>query len=88
MALILNLLALVCFLGALVSAVIILIHAFQKSTAQGLLCLCVPCYIIYYAIAEFEHEKKGLILALYFGGSFVGGALQGLAASFSGNLGG
>ena len=84
MPLILNLLALVCFLGAFVSAIIILIHAFQNDVTQGLLCLCVPCYVIYYAIAVFEHEKKGLILAFYFGGSIAGGALQGMAQAMAG----
>ncbi len=87
MALILNLLALVCYLGAIVAAVIILIHAFQNSVVQGLLCLCVPCYVLYYAIAVFEHEKKGLILAFYFGGAIAGSALGGLATSFAGGAG-
>jgi hypothetical protein len=51
----------------LVCAIIILIHAFKSSVGEGFLCLCVPCYIIYYMFAKFDHPKKGLILAGFWG---------------------
>ena len=84
MGMVFNMLGLVCFLAALACGVMILIHAFKESAVQGLLCLCVPFYILYYAIVKFEHEKKGLILGIWLGGSFVGGFLQGIGASLAG----
>lgn len=50
-------------LVAFVCALIIVVHAFKTSTGQGLLCVFVPCYILYFAFAKFEHKRKGLILA-------------------------
>ena len=69
-------LALVFQLVAFVCAIIVLIHAFKNGGAlQGILCLCVPFYIIYYMFAKFEHEKKNLIIAGYFGGFIIGAVL-------------
>ena len=42
-------------LFTLVFTIMILIHAFKKSTTYGLLTLLVPCYIFYYV---FVHYKK------------------------------
>ena len=75
-------LALVFNLVAFVCAIIVLIHAFKNGGAlQGILCLCVPFYIIYYMFAKFEHEKKNLIIGGYFGGVIVALALQFMAVS-------
>ena len=75
-------LALVFQLVAFVCAIIVLIHAFKNGGAlQGILCLCVPFYIIYYMFAKFEHEKKNLIIGGYFGGVIVALALQFMAVS-------
>lgn len=63
--------ALAFSLVSLVCNVIILIHAFQKSALNGVLCLCVPCYILYYMFVEFEHPQKPFVIA----GSLLGGAL-------------
>ncbi len=63
----LTILSLVCFLVAVVCRIINLIHAFQNSVGMGLLCLCVPFAILWYAFAKFEHEKKGLIIAAWLG---------------------
>jgi hypothetical protein len=68
---------------ALVATIIILIHAFQASTGQGFLCLCVPFYILYYAFARFEHPRKGLILAALLVGWGLAIALN-LAATVAG----
>jgi hypothetical protein len=55
-------------LVSLVCGIIILIHAFTKGgVVQGILCLCVPFYVLYYGFAKFEHEKKNLILAGWLG---------------------
>ena len=73
-------LALVFQLVAFVCAIIILIHAFKNGGAlQGFLCLCIPFYIIYYMFAKFEHEKKNLIIAGYFGGFILAAVLTVMA---------
>jgi hypothetical protein len=57
-----------CGLVAFVCTIIILVHAFSKGgVAQGLLSLFIPFYIFYYAFARFEHEKRGMILAVWIG---------------------
>jgi hypothetical protein len=61
-------LAALCGLTGFVIGIIILVHAFSKGgVVQGLLSLFIPFYILYYAFAKFEHEKKGMILAAWFG---------------------
>ena len=55
-------------LASFICSIVILIAAFQDSVAQGLLCLFIPFYIFYYALAVFQNEKKGLILLGCFGG--------------------
>jgi len=65
------------YLVALVCWIIILIHAFTKGGAlQGILCLCVPFYILYYMFAKFEHEKKNLIILGYLGSIVIAVAIQ------------
>lgn len=74
--------AVVSLLFSLVSltcTIIILIHAFQQSVGKGFLCLCVPCYIIYYMFSEFQHPQKGLVIAGFWIGSIVSGAFNGMA---------
>lgn len=66
-------------LVGLAAAIIVLIHAFQASVGQGLLCLCVPFYIIYYVFARFEHEKKNLIIAALLGSWILAILLNGLS---------
>ena len=64
----LSILSMLFGLASLVCGIIILIHAFTKGgVVQGLLCLCVPFYVLYYAFTKFEHEKKNLILAVWLG---------------------
>jgi len=55
----------------LVCNIIILIHAFKSSVGEGFLCLCVPCYILYYMFSKFEHANKGLIIAGSLGGNII-----------------
>ena len=68
----------ILYLAALACSILILIHAFKASVGQGFLCLCIPLYILYYAFARFEHEKKNLILGVWLGAfvlsMFLGGA--------------
>jgi hypothetical protein len=42
---------------------VVVAHAFRHSTAQGVLCLLVPFYVLYYAIVRFEHPRKGALVA-------------------------
>jgi hypothetical protein len=68
----LNLVGLVC-------TIIILIHAFKASVGQGLLSLCLPFYILYYAFARFQHPKKNVILAVWLLSLVAGGALYSMS---------
>jgi benzodiazapine receptor len=63
----LTILGLLCSLVSFACAVIILIHAFKAGTQQGVMCLCIPFYILYYAFTKFEHEKKNMILGAWLG---------------------
>ncbi|MCB1327531.1 MAG: hypothetical protein H7A21_14050 [Spirochaetales bacterium] len=79
--LILYILGLLCLVAALIGGVMILIAAFQEDTTQGILCLLIPAYIWYYAIARLRGEKRNLILALYFGGLILAMGLFVIAAN-------
>lgn len=70
-----QMLAMLLYLVGFVCGLIILIHAFKTSVGQGFLCLCVPFYVLYYAFAKFQHEKKNLIIGLWLGSFIVGGIL-------------
>ncbi len=75
----------VFYLAAFACSIIILIHAFKASVGQGFLCLCIPFYILYYAFARFEHEKKNLILGIWLGGcilSIIIGMMTGAYSSY------
>ena len=70
-------------LGAVVAAiggVLILITAFRESTSQGLLCLFVPFYQIYYVIKRWRDTKKAFIIVLV--GSVI--LAVGIVPAFSG----
>ena len=62
----------ICGLAAFVCSIIILIAAFKDETVKGILCLCVPFYILYYVFTGFKHEKKGLIIGVSLGGTILG----------------
>lgn len=63
---------------ALVCNIIILVDAFKKDTTTGLLCLCVPCYILYYMFTSFEHPQKTMIIAGAIGGGILANVLSGM----------
>ena len=73
-------LSLICAIAAFVCSIIILIAAFSDEFVKGLLCLCLPFYILYYAFTWFNHEKKGLIIGVWLGGGILNVLLQ-LAAN-------
>mgnify|MGYP000935036043 CR=1 FL=1 len=68
MAMIGSVLMMVGSLMGLIGGIIILIHAFKSSVGQGFLCLCIPFYILYYAFARYESEKKKMVLTIWLGG--------------------
>jgi hypothetical protein len=72
---------------SLVCSILILIHAFQQSVGKGFLCLCVPCYIVYYMFSEFEHPKKNLIIAGYWLG-VAGSVVANVGMRMGGMVGG
>ena len=63
-SLLLQLVCVTCF-------VLVLIHAFQRSLGTGFMVLCLPIYQFVYGFAQFEHRRKGLILAGWLGGALL-----------------
>lgn len=61
-------------------SIFVIVHAFGRSIGTGFLVLCVPCYNLYYAFSQFEHPRKGPILAGYLGCLTLGAVLQSIAA--------
>ena len=70
------LLGLLFILAGLVCWVIILVDAFRNEVWKGVLGLFCGLYLLYYAITEFEHDNKWLIVIGFLAGGFVGGALM------------
>jgi len=64
----LAILGLLFLLVWLVSDLLILIQAFAADWTQGLFCLLVPLYIVYWMLARLRHPRRRLLL----GGYFVG----------------
>ena len=72
-----------CALISFVCWIIILIHAFTKGgVLQGFLSLCIPFYIIYYALAKFEHPKKNMIVIGYLAGGVLAGVLLSMGGAY------
>ena len=67
-----QLLAVACF-------VVVLIHAFSRSVGTGFMVLCIPLFNIYYGFVQFEHRRKGVVLAGWLGGFVIGVTLRTLA---------
>ena len=63
----------------LAGAIWILIEAFKVSLVEGLLCLCIPCYMLYFIIAKLEHPQKGIMVGMWLGGTVIGIALNAMA---------
>lgn len=77
MHLLFGLLAAVAAIVGIVCWIIILIDAFQDSVWKGLLFFLCGLYGLYYALFEFEHENKWLIVILaFFSSSIAGGLLR------------
>jgi benzodiazapine receptor len=71
-----------------ICGIIIVIHAFQNQIWKGLLSLFCGIYTIVYAITEFDHDKRPLILTGYLASAGLGIVLQILSISMgAGGLG-
>ncbi|RYG37946.1 hypothetical protein EON81_05165 [bacterium] len=81
MQLLFILLGLAASIASLVCWVIILIDAFQESLMKGLLCLFCCFYGFYYALFDFEHDNKWLIVIGAFGGGSVSAGLMRLSGN-------
>ena len=58
-------------LASFICSIIILIAAFQDEVWKGILGFFCGFYLLYYMFAEFQHEKKGLIVGGAVGGWLV-----------------
>ncbi|HYH97539.1 hypothetical protein [Hyalangium sp.] len=67
-------------LVTLVCAVFLFLHAFRRSVGTGMMVLLIPFYILVYAFSQFEHPRKNLILAGFFGCSVLAAVFLGLGA--------
>lgn len=57
--------------------IIILIDAFKDSVAKGIIGLLCGLYLLWYAIFDFDHENKWVIVLMWLcGGSAAGAMLQ------------
>lgn len=55
-----------CALIAAGCSVVIFRHAFARSVGTGVMVLCVPFYVVHYAVTQFEHGKREWILGAWF----------------------
>lgn len=74
------LLALAALFGlvTLVCSAFLLVHAFRRSVGTGMMVLLIPCYMPFYAFSQFEHPRKSLILAGFFGCSLLAAVFLGI----------
>lgn len=76
LGLIYSLLALLFALAGSIGCIIILVNAFRDEIWKGVVGLLCGLYLLYYALFDFEHENKWLIILLAFGGSAIGVGLR------------
>jgi hypothetical protein len=72
-----SILSMLLSLGGMVCGIIILIEAFKSAVWKGILCL-VTCglYMLYFAFAEFTHDKKWMIIGGWLGAGILSGILR------------
>ncbi len=64
-------LAVVFLLAGLIGWILILIEAFKDEIWKGILGLLCGLYFLYYALFDFEHDDKWLIVLLALGGNAI-----------------
>lgn len=77
----LSVLGLLLIFVSVVSFALVLVHAFQRSIGTGFIVLCLPIYNVYYGFSQFEHRRKGLVLAGWLGAGVLGVTLRWVAVS-------
>ena len=75
MQLLLSIIALGFALAGLVGWIIIVIDAFQDEVWKGIASLLCGLYLLYYALFEFEHDNKWMIVLLTVAGSGIAGGI-------------
>ena len=81
MGIVLSLLSIVVGLASFVCWIIILIDMFKDEIWKGIVGLICGLYALYYALFEFDHERKWpIVIGAIFGGA-VSAGLQLLGAS-------
>src|SRR5690242_10617289 len=78
MAIVLMGLGLILNIAGAVGGIWLLVEAFKDEVLQGILCLCVPCYVFYYGFARLDSPQKPLILGLWLGCGIPGAILLNL----------
>lgn len=58
-------------IAAIGCSIVILIEAFEDEIWKGILCLVFSLYFLYYAIFDFEHDNKWLIVLVSLFGSAI-----------------
>lgn len=76
----LGILGLVFIFIAIACWTIVILHGFQRSVGTGFMVLLIPIVNIFYAFTQFEHRRKGLILAGWLGLFPVGVVLRVMGA--------
>jgi|CXWL01.1.fsa_nt_gi hypothetical protein len=71
MNILLTILAIVFAIAGVWSSILIIIDMFQDELWKGLVGLLCGLYMLYYALFEFEHESKWIIVLLSLGGSSI-----------------
>lgn len=74
-------LAILFGLVSFVCSLIVLIEAFKDEVWKGILYLVCGLYGLYYMFAEFQHEKKVLIIIGSLGGGVIAGILNMMATA-------
>ena len=62
--------------------IMIVVHAFKKSTAQGVMTLLVPFYALYHVATNWKETWKFFVASILLGG--IGGGFWAAAASRGG----
>jgi hypothetical protein len=63
-------------IAGLVCWIIILIEAFKDEIWKGIVGLLCGLYLLFYALFEFEHENKWLVVLVAFGGSAIAAGIM------------
>ncbi len=76
MAPVLTLTSEVVLLTALVCFLVVVTHGFRRSLGTGFMVLCIPFYQVVYGFSQFDHPRRGLVLAGWLGGLGLGVGLK------------